>query len=120
MLSPKDGENDMNNKLIAGGTITGLVLATGIAGMVSAQTVAAETGLTADQIMELALQEVPGDVTEMDRDREDGQTVWEVEIMTADGTEMEVILAADTGDIIEVAAEDDDKDCDRDDDGEDA
>lgn len=111
----------MNTKMIAGGALTGLVMATGIAGMVSAQSAADATGLTEDQIIAIALTEVPGEVIEVEREREDGQQVFEVEILGADGVEMEITLAADTGDILEVAADDDDeddhddKDCDEDD-----
>jgi len=53
----------MNTKMIAGGALTGLVLAGGIAGMVSAQSVADATGLTEAQVIEIALMEVPGEVT---------------------------------------------------------
>ena len=52
----------MDKKIIAGSTLTGLVLAGGLAGMVSAQTVADATGLTEDQVIEIALMEVPGEV----------------------------------------------------------
>ncbi|WP_108814344.1 PepSY domain-containing protein [Loktanella sp. Alg231-35] len=110
----------MKTKLIAGGALTGLVLAGGIAGMVSAQTVADATGLTEEQVIEIALMEVPGEVTDVEMERDDGQQVFEVEILGADGSEMEVYIAAETGEILEVAAEGDDNDCGGDHDDDDA
>ncbi len=104
----------MNTKLITGGALTGLVLAGGLAGMVSAQSAASATGLSEEQIIEIALAEVPGEVVEIELEREDGMQVYEVEILTADGTEMEVEIAAGTGDVLEVEA--DGKGCDKDDD----
>lgn len=106
----------MNTKMIAGGALTGLVLAGGIAGMVSAQSVAGATGLTEEQVIEIALMEVPGEVTEVDQERHRGQKVIEVEILGADGVEMEVKIALETGEILKVKAEGDDCDKDNDDD----
>lgn len=104
----------MNTKNIAGGALTGLILAGGIVGMVSAQSVADATGLTEEQVIEIALTEVPGEVTEVELERHRGQQVYEVEILSEDGTETEIKIAAETGDILKVEAED--KDCDKDDD----
>lgn len=104
----------MNKKLIAGGALTGLVLAGGLAGMVSAQSAAQATGLTEQQVIEIALSEVPGQVTEVELERERGKQVYEVEILTQDGTERELKIAADTGDILKVKTEK--ADCDKDDD----
>jgi uncharacterized membrane protein YkoI len=108
----------MNTKLIAGSALTGLIVAGGITGMVSAQSVADATSLTEEQVIEIALMEVPGNVTEIELEEDHGQAVYEVEILTDDGTEMEVKVAAGTGDILEIEAEEDD--CDKDDDSEDA
>lgn len=104
----------MKTKLIAGGALTGLVLAGGLSGMVSAQSAAIATGLSEEQIIEIALAEVPGEVVEIELEREDGMQIYEIEIMTADGTEMEVEIAAETGEVLEVEAER--KGCDKDDD----
>jgi len=109
----------MNTKMIAGGELTGLVLAGGIAGMVSAQSVADATGLTEAQVIEIALMEVPGEVTEVEQERHRGSQIFEVEIVGADGVEMEVKIAADTGEILKVEAEGDDCDDDDDDDNDD-
>jgi|GEM_PF-2722108 len=107
----------MNKKLIAGAALTGLVLTGGITGMVSAQSAASATGLSEAQIVEIALLEVPGEVTEVEQENEDGKQIFEVEILTAEGVEMEVEIAADTGEILEVSADGEDDD-DDDDDGE--
>lgn len=113
----------MNTKLFLGSTLTGLALAGGIAGTVSAQSAADTTGLTEEQVIAIALEEVPGEVTDVEQESRRGQQVYEVEIMTADGTEKEVKISADTGKLLKVKA--DRKDCDkhgggRDDDGDDA
>ena len=99
----------MNTKLITGGAVSGLLIAGGFAGMVSAQSVADATGLTEEEVIEIALTTVPGEVMEVafEDDDEDGP-VYEVEILTADGTEMEVEIDAQTGEVLE------DEDGDRD------
>lgn len=104
----------MNMKLIAGGALTGLVLAGSIAGMVSAQSVADATGLTEEQVIEIALMEIPGEVQEVELESHRGQQIYEIEILSADGEEMEVEIDAQTGDVLEVKA--DREGCDKDDD----
>ncbi len=106
----------MDKKLIAGGALTGLILAGGMAGMVSAQSVADTTGLSEEQIVQIALLEVPGEVQDVELENEDGMQVFEVEILTADGQEMEVEISAETGDVLEISADDEDDDHDDDDD----
>lgn len=107
----------MNKKLITGGVLAGLALATGTAGVVAAQSAAEAPALSEAQAIELALAEVPGEVLETELEREDGMQVYEIEILGADGVEMEVEINAATGEILEVEAEDyDDEDDDEDDD----
>ncbi len=101
----------MNAKLIAGGALTGLALAGGFTGMVSAQSVADATGLTQEQVIEIALMEVPGEVTEVELEHRRSQQVYEVEILGEDGIETEVKIAAETGEILKVDAAD--HDCDK-------
>lgn len=103
----------MKNGIIAGSALTGLILAGGIAGMVSAQSAATETGLTEEQIIAIALTQVPGEVQEVELEREKGMQVYEVEILGADGIETEVEIAAETGEVLKVEAEG--GDCDEDD-----
>lgn len=98
----------MNTKLIAGSALASLVVAGGIAGMVSAQAAADATGLTEAQVIEIALTEIPGEVTEVELERHRGQQVYEVEVFAADGTEMEVEIAADTGEVLKIEADGED------------
>ncbi len=100
----------MNIKAITGGALAGLVLA---GGAVSAQSLATATGLTEEQVIAIALEEVPGEVQEVELESEDGMQVYEVEVMSAEGVEMEVEIAAETGEVLEVAADEDDCDKDR-------
>ena len=64
-------------------------------------------GLSEEQAVEIALLEVPGEVQEIELEKDGGLMVYEIEILDADGQEFEVEIAADTGDVIEVEAEDD-------------
>lgn len=108
----------MNTKHITGGALIGLVLAGGLTGMVSAQSAADATNLTEEQVIEIALMEVAGDVTEVDLEQRRGGAVYEVEVTAEDGSEMEVLIAADSGDVLKVKA--DGEGCDKGDRGEDA
>lgn len=106
----------MNKKLITGGILAGLITTLGGAGIVAAQTADATTGISESQAIEIALAEVPGTVEEVELENEDGMSVFEIEILTADGTEMEVEISAATGDVLEVEVDDEDDDEDDDDD----
>ena len=105
----------MDKKMTAIGAFTGLALSGALVGAVSAQSAAQATGLSEEQAIEIALLEVPGDVQEVELEKEDGMMVFEIEILDADGQEFEIEIAADTGAVIEVEAEDDDDDEDDDD-----
>ncbi|MEL7345077.1 MAG: PepSY domain-containing protein, partial [Pseudomonadota bacterium] len=63
------------------------------------------------------LTEIPGEVTEVEQERHRGQSIFEVEVLDANGIEMEVYISAETGEILKVDAED--ADCDKDDDEDD-
>lgn len=95
----------MNKTLIAGGALAGLIAAGSIAGMVSAQSVAEATGLTEEQVIEIALSEIPGEVTEVDQETRRGNTFYEVEVMGEDGTAMELKIDAETGEVLKVRAD---------------
>ena len=95
----------MNKKLITAATLSTLIVAGGVVGSVSAQTVATATGLTEAEVIEIALTEVPGEVVEVEFETEDGIDIYEVEILTADGEEMEVEIDANTGEVLEVEEE---------------
>ena len=103
----------MDKKLIAGGTLAGLIAVGGVVGMVSAQTAAEATGLTEAQAIEIALMEIAGDVQETELESEDGIQVYEIEIVAEDGTEHEVEIDANTGEVLTVEAEGKDGDCAR-------
>lgn len=110
----------MKKTVIAGTALTGLALAGGFAGMVSAQSVAEATNLTEEQVIEIALLEINGDIEEVELETRRGKSIYEVEIITEDGTEGEVKIDAATGDVLKVEFEDDDRskrghDCDEDD-----
>ncbi|MEO0635131.1 MAG: PepSY domain-containing protein [Pseudomonadota bacterium] len=98
----------MKKNIIIGGVIAGF-LAT--AGAVAAQSTAPgePPALTTTQAIEIALAEVPGTVQETELDREDGVQVYEIEILNGEGQEMEVLVSADTGEVLEVEL--DEKDC---------
>jgi uncharacterized membrane protein YkoI len=108
----------MNKKLIAGGALTGLILAGSFAGMVSAQSVADATGLTEEQVIEIALMEVPGEVQDVELETHRGTQIYEIEILSVDGEEIEVEIDAETGDVLKVQA--DGEGCDKDDDTDEA
>lgn len=100
----------MNKKLITGGIVAGVLAAAGAAGFVTTQANAQPPALNEAQALEIALAEVPGEVQEAELDREDGMQVYEIEILTADGVEMEVEINADTGEILDIDVEDDHSD----------
>jgi len=95
----------MNKQMIIGGALSGLVLAGGVAGMVSAQSVATATGLTEEQVIAIALEEIPGEVLDVELEHRRNMHFYEVAILAADGTEMEVEVAAQSGDVLKVKAE---------------
>ena len=100
----------MDKKYITAGVLAGLVMAGGLAASVSAQTAAEATGLTEEQVIAIALAEVPGEVQEVELERENGMQIYEIEILSADGIEMEVEIAAATGDVLEIETDGDDDD----------
>lgn len=105
----------MDRQRITGGVLAGVIAAGAVTGTVSAQAVAEATGLTEEQAIEIALIEVPGELLEVELEREDGARVFEIEILNSDDEEMQVEIDAATGDILEIGAEDDDRDCEGDD-----
>ncbi|WP_434054923.1 MAG: PepSY domain-containing protein [Roseibium sp.] len=104
----------MDKKLILGTVAAGVLLVTGAIGAVSAQTTPAAATLDEAKAVEIALAEVPGTVQEAELDKEDGKQVYEIEILTADGQEMEVEIDAETGAVLEIEADGDDHDDDDD------
>ena len=98
----------MEKKFVAGGALAGLIMTGALVGAVSAQSAAEATGLSEEQAIEIALLEIPGDVQEIELEKEDGALVYEIEILGDSGQEFEIEISADTGTVIEIEAEDDD------------
>ena len=96
----------MTPKPVLSGVLAGLFATGAIATTVSAQTAATANGLSIEQVIEIALDEVPGEVQELEMETEDGFKVWEVEILAADGSSIEVEIDAQTGDVLEIDTED--------------
>ncbi|WP_421980120.1 PepSY domain-containing protein [Roseibium sp.] len=106
----------MDKKLICGTVAAGVLLVTGALGAATAQTTPAAVAVDEAKAVEIALGEVAGTVQETELEQEDGKQVYEIEILTADGQEMEVEIDAQTGAVLEVEADGDDDDDDDDDD----
>lgn len=98
----------MNRNLIIGGAAAGLIAVVGIVGTASAEQGTPNPLLSEAQAIEIALNAAPGEVQKSELEREDGVMVYEIEILTAEGFEMEVEIDAGTGDVLEVEVEDDD------------
>ena len=109
----------MTKAMIAGGALAGLVLTGAMVGTVAAQSDGGIVGMDEDKAVEIALVEVPGTVQDVELDDEDGVPIYEVEILSTDGQEYEVEIAADTGAVVEVETEDEDDDDDHEDDDHD-
>lgn len=98
----------MNKKQITGGILASLILATAGAGIVGAKSTDKTAALSEAQAIEIALAEVKGEVQETELEREHGNLVYEIEILTSEGREMEVEIDAETGEVLEIEAEDED------------
>ncbi|MEM8915450.1 MAG: PepSY domain-containing protein [Pseudomonadota bacterium] len=90
---------------------TASLVALGIAGAgVAVAQTATETDpaatITMNEALAIAQEAQAGTVEEIERDREDGAVVYEVDIATADG-DVEVIIDAATGEVLSVEQEDD-------------
>ena len=71
-----------------------------------------------ERARQIALEHVPGTVTDLERDEENGRQVIEVEVRGEDGREREVVIDAGNGRVLTVE-EDEDEDDDADSDGDD-
>lgn len=90
----------------------GAVGAAAAAGTANSSVKSSQNGshlLTSKQAEEIALQQVNGDIRSVELKKENGRTVFEVEIMTADGyDDNEVTLDAVSGKVLKVERDDDD------------
>jgi uncharacterized membrane protein YkoI len=60
--------------------------------------------VTAEQAIKTAMEKVPGTVVEAELEKKHGKTVWEVEILGADGKVTEVHIDAAEGTVIDTEA----------------
>lgn len=60
--------------------------------------------VTIDQAIKTAVEKVPGTAVEAEIEKKHDKTVWEVEILEADGKMTEVHIDAATGDVIDTEA----------------
>jgi uncharacterized membrane protein YkoI len=65
---------------------------------------AKDAKVTAEQAIKTAMDKVPGTVVEAELEKKHGKTVWEVEILGADGKVTEVHIDAATGTVIDTEA----------------
>ena len=65
--------------------------------------------VTAEQAIKTATEKVPGTVVEAELEKKHGKTVWEVEVLGADGNVTEVHIDAATGAVIDTEAKKDEK-----------
>ena len=68
---------------------------------------AKQAKITEDEAINTALEKVPGTVNEIELEVENGTVVYEIEVLSTDGTEQEVIVDAQTGEVLKVEADDD-------------
>lgn len=68
-----------------------------------------EAKVTIDQAIKTASEAVPGTVVEAELEKKHGKTVWEVEVLGADGNVTEVHIDAATGAVIDKEAKKDEK-----------
>lgn len=65
--------------------------------------------VTIDQAIKTASEKVSGTVVEAELEKKHGKTVWEVEVLGADGNVTEVHIDASTGAVIDTEAKKDEK-----------
>jgi uncharacterized membrane protein YkoI len=70
---------------------------------------AKEAKVTVDQAIKTATEKVPGTVVEAELEKKHDKTVWEVEVLGADGHVTEVHIDAATGAVIDTEAKKEEK-----------
>ncbi len=70
---------------------------------------AKEAKVTVEQAIKTATEKVQGTVVEAELEKKHDKTIWEVEVVAADGKTSEVHIDAITGAVIDVENEDDEK-----------
>ena len=67
---------------------------------------AKQAKITEEQATKTALEKVPGTVNEVELEDENGTIVYEIEVVSTDGTQQDVKVDAQTGKIVKVEADD--------------
>ncbi len=70
---------------------------------------AKDAKVTIDQAIKTATEKVPGTVVEAELEKKHDKTIWEVEVLGADGKVTEVHIDAATGAVIDTEAKKDEK-----------
>lgn len=70
---------------------------------------AKEAKVTVDQAIKTATEKVPGTVVEAELEKKHDKTIWEVEVVGADGKVSEIHIDAATGAVIDVEDKKDEK-----------
>jgi len=70
---------------------------------------AKDAKVTIDQAIKTATEKVPGTVVEAELEKKHDKTIWEVEVLGADGKVTEVHIDAATGAVIDTEAKTDEK-----------
>ncbi len=70
---------------------------------------AKDAKVTIEQAIKTASEKIPGTVVEAEIEKKHGKTVWEVEVLGADGNVTEVHIDAATGSVIDTEAKKDEK-----------
>ena len=68
--------------------------------------VEAREALPVARIMEIALEQAPGEIVEVELDREDGRLIYEVEVLSGSGRVRQVDIDARTGAVLDIEDED--------------
>ena len=68
-----------------------------------------DSKITIDQAIKTAQEKVPGPVVEAELEKKHGKTVWEVEVVGADGKVTEVHIDAASGTVIDTEAKKEEK-----------
>ena len=101
--------------LIVGGSLMGLgAYAMADHDRDDAEVDVASVAIDQQQAVNIALQSVPGEVTGTELESEDGLKLWEIEIVDNGNAHVELLVDANTGEVLGLGEEDDDEDGDGD------
>lgn len=84
------------------GTIAALVGGAALSSGLAFAQGAPKVALDIEEARQIALKQVPGDITEEELEQEKGRWVYSFDIRPSSGPEMEVEIDANTGEVLEV------------------